>query len=232
MANEAFEIGRATNQPDALMMWGIQSAFARRYGGDVDENLIELTRRTVAAYPQMLLWQASVAQFEAEFGSREVASVILDEAVESRLEHLSWDPSRLTALAFYADASARLGRTDAAQLIYELLEPWHKHFIWCAGACGYGHVRLWLGLLATTLGRDAEADEHVTFSVRFSEDQRLPLWAARSHLAQAEALAARGDRDSASEHSARALELAREHGYGNIERGAAALIGTRSPVET
>ena len=224
MANEVFEIGRATDQPDALMMWGIQTSFARRYGGDVSEKLIELTRRTAAAYPQMLLWQASLAQFEAEFGSQEAAAVILDEAVETRLAHLWRDPSRLTALAFYADAAARLVRTDAAQLVYKLLEPWREHFIWGAGACGYGHVRLWLGLLAATLGRDAEADEHLAFSIRFSEENALPLWAARSHLAQAEALAARGEREPAREHAARALELATEHGYGNIEAPAASLL--------
>jgi hypothetical protein len=223
MAHEAFEISRAAGQPDALMFWGIQTAFARRYGGDVDEKLIGLTRRTVAAYPQMLVWRASLAQFEAEFGSQEAAAAILDEAVESGLEHLEWVAARLVALAFYADAAARLARTDAAALIYDLLAPWREQFIW-DGSCGYGPVRLWLGLLAETLGRGAEADEHLAFSIRFSEENRLPLWAARSHLAQAEALAARGEREPAREHAARALELARDHGYGNIEAPAAALL--------
>ena len=210
---------------------GIQTAFARRYGGDVSEKLIELTRRTVAAYPDMLVWQASLAQFEAEFGSAETAAAILDEAVESRLERLEWDLNRLTALAFYADAAARLGRTDPARLIYELLEPWREQFVW-HGTCGYGHVRLWLGLLAATLGRHDEADEHLAFSIRFSEQSGLPLWAARSHLGRAELMADRGDRESTREHAGRASALAQEQGYRNIGRVAAALVATESPAET
>jgi class 3 adenylate cyclase len=231
MANEAFEIGRAAGQPDALMVWGIQTAFARRHGGDVSEELIELTRRTVSAYPQRLVWRASLAQFEAEFGSREAAAAILDDAVASRLEQLDWYSNRLAALAFFADAAARLARTDAAQLISELLEPWREQFVW-DGTAGHGHVRLWLGLLAATLGRDAEADDHLAFSIRFSEDNGLPLWAARSHLAQAKALATRGNRDFAREHAAEALELAQAHSYRGIETSAAAILAPASLAET
>ena len=54
------------------------------------------------------------------------------------------------------------------------------------------------------------------------------LWAARAHLGWAEALARRGERERAGAEAARALALAREHGYGAIERRAAALVETGS----
>ena len=104
------------------------------------------------------------------------------------------------------------------------MAPWHDQFVW-SGALGYGHVRLWLGVTAATLGRDDEADEHFAFACRFHDDNGLKLWSARSQLGWAEALADRGDRAQAQEHAFRALELARAYGYGLIEALAAPIAG-------
>jgi hypothetical protein len=57
-------------------------------------------------------------------------------------------------------------------------------------------------------------------------------WTARGHLGWAEALSARGDAAGAREHATRALELAREHGFGVFEPRAAALVETESAAGT
>ena len=98
--------------------------------------------------------------------------------------------------------------------------PWQDQFVW-SGALGYGHVRLWLGVAAATVGRHAEADEHFDFARRFHDDNGMQLWSARTHLGWAESLAARGETTRAQEHGSRALELARTYGYGLIEQLAA-----------
>ena len=108
------------------------------------------------------------------------------------------------------------------------MAQWQDHFIW-SGALGYGHVRLWLAVTAATLGRDDEADEHFAFACRFHDDNGLRLWAARSHLGWAEALADRDEHAPARAHGRRALELARTYGYGLIE-GLAAPIVSGTPV--
>ena len=100
------------------------------------------------------------------------------------------------------------------------MAPWQDQLVW-SGALGYGHVRLWLGVAATTLGRYDEADEHFAFACRFHETHGLRLWSARSHLGWSEGLAARRDWEQAKEHASRALELARTHGYGLVETLAA-----------
>jgi len=145
--------------------------------------------------------------------------------VENGFARVGWDTLRLVALSFYSEAATRLREVDAAALVHEQLAPWQDHFVW-SGALGYGHVRLWLGMAAATLGRDDEADEHLEFACRFHEENGLRLWSARSELGRAEALAARGDRARAQEHAARALELSRAHGYGLIEALAAPIVGT------
>jgi hypothetical protein len=168
----------------------------------------------------MAVWPAATAHYCALFGDRDEARALLDDAVASRLEHVGWDTLRLVALSFYADAASRLDAREAAALVHELMAPWHDQFIW-GGALGYGHVRLWLGETAATMGRHRDADEHFAFACCFHDDNGLTLWSARSHLGWSEALAARGERARAKEHASRASELARAHGYGLIEALAA-----------
>jgi hypothetical protein len=58
----------------------------------------------------------------------------------------------------------------------------------------------------------------------------VQLWAAYAHLCWGEALANRGEATRSREEGARALELAREYGYGAFEDRAAALVAGRSTV--
>jgi hypothetical protein len=224
LGRQALELGTLAGQPDALQVFGELRAFVRTYQGRGDAQLIELSRQATDMYPRMAVWPASTAQYEAHFGNREVARSLLEEAVASGLEGVGWDTLRLVALSFYADAASRLQAPEAAALVHELMAPWQDQFIW-GGALGYGHVRLWLGVAAATMGHDDEADEQFAFACRVHDDNGLRLWSARSHLGWAESLATRGDRVQAQEHATRALELARAHGYGLIEGLSAPIAG-------
>lgn len=220
LARMGRDAGAAAGQPDAVRVYGEQRALVRTYQGRGDERLIELSRQSSVAYPRMAVWAAAQADYEAHFGRPEVAAAILRSAVESRLERVGWDLLRLVTLAFYADAAARLRAVDAAALVHELMAPWSDQVVW-SGACGYGHVRMWLGVLAATLRRDTEADGHFDFACQFHREHEFRLWDARSHLGWAEALADRGEHRRAQEHASRALDLARANGYGLIEALAA-----------
>src|SRR5262245_9468135 len=231
LAREARDLGEVAGQPDALQVFGEHRALVRTYQGRGDQQLIELSRRAAEAHPRMAVWTASTALYEAYFGNRETARALLRDAVESGLEQVGWDILRLVTLAFYSEAASRLHAADAAALVYELMEPWQDQCVW-SGANGYGHMRLWLGVAAATLGRAGEADEHFAFACRFHDDNGLRLWSARSQLGWAESLAARGDRARAQEHASRALELARTHGYGLIEALAAPIVGVGDVAHT
>ena len=227
LARQALELGNLAGQPDALQIFGEHRALLRMYQGRGDEQLIELSRQAAGLHPRMAVWAASTALYETYFGSEAAARSLLRAGVENGFERVGWDTLRLVAFAFYADAASRLRALDAADLIHEQMAQFQDHFIW-SGAVGYGHVRLWLGVTAATLGRDEEADEHLAFACRFHDDNGLRLWSARSHLGWAEALAARGGRAAAQEHVQRALGLARTYGYGLIEGLAAPLAGIDS----
>lgn len=155
----------------------------------------------------------------------------MQEAASDRFDHVPWDSVRTTALALYADAAAQSRCSEAAPILYELLEPWADQL---AGTevLPYGHVQMYLGELADAAGWPERADEHLDFASRFHDEYGMRLWAANSHLAWASSLARRGDGARARKHGAQALELARANGYGEIEKRAAALMSAEVSAET
>ncbi len=229
LAEEALQIGSDAGQPDALMIYGGQLAQIRPYQGR-GEKVVELVKESVRAYPGLPGWSAYLAQLYCWVGRTADAATILEAAAEDGFAHLPHDEVRALALAAYAEVASQVGARNAAAALYELLEPWANQILWNGGVT-FGHVRMYLGLLAATLGLDERADEHFAATCDFQEQKSMLLWAARAHLGWADALARRGERERAGAEAARALGLAREHGYGAIERRAAALIETGSPVQ-
>jgi class 3 adenylate cyclase len=229
LAERAFAIGQEAEQPDAVLVYGAQLSFARRYQGRGQE-VIAVLEQSVSAYPNLAAFRAALASSLCWLDRRVEASALVEEAASDRFKHILPGPDKSAALALYADAAAQTGLAEAASILYELTEPWSEQIV-SAYMQGYGHARMWLGLLAACMGEHERTDQHLAFACEFQEANGLPLWAARAHLGWAEALDRRGDVARASQHAGRALELSREHGYGGIEERAAALPGAQSPTE-
>jgi class 3 adenylate cyclase/tetratricopeptide (TPR) repeat protein len=228
LAEEALQIGSDAGQPDALMIYGAQLAQIRPHQGRTGK-MVQLVEESMKAHPGIPAWRAGLAQIYCWVGRTAEAAAILEEAAADGFVHLPHDEERATALALYAEVASEVGARDAAAALYELIEPWADQILWNGGVT-YGHVRTYLGLLAATLGLDERADEHFALACDIQEKKGMLLWAARARLGWAEALAERGERERAGAEAARALALAREHGYVAIERRAAALVETGSPT--
>ena len=222
----AFQIGQEAGQPDAVLAYGAALTYARLYQGRGQE-VIEMLEQSVSAYPAIAAWRAGLALVLCYLDREVEAAKILEQAAGDRFEHIATDTATLTALALYADAAVQTDSSGPAAILYELIEPWADQIIW-NGLTGYGHARMWLGLLAGVMEDQEQADQHLAFACDFQETHGLLLWAARAHLGWAEALAGRGDAARAREHAARALELSQEHGFGLFEERAAALVDAQS----
>jgi tetratricopeptide (TPR) repeat protein len=229
LAERAFAIGEEAGQPDAVLVYGAQLSFARRYQGHGQESIAVL-EQSVNAYPGLPVFRAALASALCWLDRGVEAAAILEKARADRFEHIPLGSVKVSTLALYADAASLTGDAAAASILYRLFEPWADQFVWTATQ-GYGHARMYMGLLAAVLGEHENADQHFDFACEFHESNGLPLWAARAHLGWAEALAARGDAAATQEHAARALELSREHGYGVFEPRAAALFGAHLTAE-
>jgi tetratricopeptide (TPR) repeat protein len=222
----AFQIGQEAVEPDAVLAYAAALQQARIYQGRAQE-IIEMMEQSVSAYPAIAAWRAGLASTLVYLDRGAEAAKILEQAASDRFEHIAPDTATLTALALYADAAVLTDSSGPASILYELIEPWADQVVW-NGTIGYGHVRMWLGLLAACTGDHEQTDRHLAFACDFQETNGLLLWAARAHLGWAQALTGRGETTRAREHAARALELSREHGFGAFEARAAALVEAQS----
>jgi class 3 adenylate cyclase/tetratricopeptide (TPR) repeat protein len=229
LAEWALQIGTDAAQADAFMVYGAQFAEICVQQGRGDE-IVEVVEENVEANPGIPGWRAGLAHVYCWLGRTEEGGAILQEAAKDRFDHVPWDQFRSSALTLYADAASQAGVRDAAAPLYELLEPWAEQIVWNGGTT-YGHVRTYVGLLAATLGWDDLADKHLGLASQILEEKRMLLWASRTRLGWAEALAGQGETERAQAQAARALALAREHGYGAIERRAAAVVETGSAAK-
>jgi class 3 adenylate cyclase len=222
----AFQIGQEAGQPDAVLAYAAALTHARIHQGRAAE-IIEMMEQSVSAYPAIAAWRAALALILFYLDRGVEATKILEQAASDRFEHITPNSATLTALALYANAAVETDSSGPASILYELIEPFADQVVW-NGIIGYGHARMWLGLLAACMGDHEQADQHLAFACDFQETNGLLLWAARAHLGWAEALAGRGDAARAREHAARALELSCEYGFGLFEERAAALVEAQS----
>ncbi len=226
LAEQAFQLGTDAGEPDAVLIYGAHISIIRLYQGRGGE-IIELLRQSASVFAGVPAFRADLAVNLCWLDLHDEARAILERAAGDRFEHVGSTSATLTALALHAEVAFQTSDARIAAILYELLEPFADQVVW-NGASGYGHVRMYLGLLAAALGEHQRADEHLQFADEFHETNDVPLWAARGQLGWAEALAARGDAAAARDHAARALELSREHRYGAFEPRAAALVETES----
>ncbi len=163
--------GRRPDNPTPSLPTPPRSQQARIYQGRAQE-IIEMMEQSVSAYPAIAAWRAGLASILCYLDRGAEAAKILEQAASDRFEHIAPNSATLTALALYADAAVLTDSSGPASILYELIEPWADQVVW-NGVIGYGHARMWLGLLAACMGDHEQADRALGVRVRFPGDQRL-----------------------------------------------------------
>jgi tetratricopeptide (TPR) repeat protein len=225
----AFQLGQSAGEPDAVFIYGAQLASVRAYSGR-GEEIIGMLEQSVSAYPHFAGWRAAMAHVYCLLGRHAEAAEVVEHAAAGRFQDVPRDQTYTTAIALYADAAAQTGVLEAARILYELIAPWAERTVW-NGATGFGHGRMWQGLLAAALGRDELADEHFEHSCRAQERAGSLLWSCYGRLCWAETLTRREESRRACEEASAALEVARAYGYGAFEYRAAAIISREAISE-
>lgn len=221
--DRALALGQQAEEPDALVMYAMQLSQLRTFQGRGDE-VIELLEEGVKQRPHIVGWRGGLAHAYVLLGRHAEAAEILDASLDD-LRHLPRDTSTTIALAVFAAVAGQTGAQDACAELYDLIEPWQDSLVW-SGATGLGHFRMWRALLAATLDLHERADADFAFACEFQETNAMLYWATYAHVLWGEAFAARGESKHAQAEGARALALAREHGYGSVEARAGALASS------
>ena len=227
LATHAAAVGTATGQPDAQAFFGAQLASIRRDQGRTGE-IVDLIAQAVANNPGLPAFRAVLATAYCDLDREDEARVLLDAASARRFEDLPWDIVWSTAIAQWAETSAHLAATAPAAVLYRRLLPYAGQVI-TNGVTVVGCTDHYLGLLASTLSRREEAEDHFATAAETHERIGAPIWLARTRLAWGAELARSGALDDARrarELLEGALSDARRHGCALIERRARSAMGS------
>jgi len=215
-AIQAFEVGMASGQPDAVMAFGTM-LFAVRYHQGRSGELVEQTLALADKQDNRSAWRggAALALIECDRAD-EARELALAEDFQNVPLDLVWP----VAMFLWADACSRLGLGDRAGELYELLAPFSGRLA-VSGPGVYGSIDRALGTLASTLERHEQAEGHFAAAAEIEQRLGAPLLLARTRADWARTLIARGrpeDVDRAKHMLEQAEETAERLGAEGIAR--------------
>jgi DNA-binding SARP family transcriptional activator len=178
------------------------------------EEIVEETERSVEEMPTVALLRFLVADLYCSVGRKEEAQAILDQFAETGF-YIWVDNDKLAGWCLLAEVCASLDDATHASRLYELLLPHARRNAVSHPVCAFGSVSRYLGLLASTLGRLGDADNHFEVALEMNAHIGALPWVAHTEHDYARALVARGaegDETKAVELLGDALAIARELG--------------------
>ena len=230
MSERAGNLGERAQSWNASATRKLQQFLLRRERGEL-EGLELMVRDLPHAFPSPLVHRCVLAYVCARLGDAAAASTVVDELVRRDLADWHVDSEWLFSVTLLAEAGAILGNCDHAALLYDLLLPYRRLNAVAPIEAALGSASRALGMLATVLGRFADAASHYDHALRMNTNMDAHPWIAHTEHDYARMLAARdrtGDYERALELTRNSLERYRSLGMDSFAREAARLERTLS----
>jgi DNA-binding CsgD family transcriptional regulator/tetratricopeptide (TPR) repeat protein len=210
-AERSREWGRLLSGRDASGIYGIQMFNVRREQGRLSE-FAPVVGVLVAGERSGGSWRPGLAALLAELGMVDEAR---RELVRVRREGLA--PFRKTlwlgSLAYLVDAARAVDDRSMAELVYPELLPLAGASVMIGhGVACLGSADRYLGMLAATLGRTAEAEERFVAAAELERLMGATTWLAHTAYEHGRTLVERGDAGHAAPLLAEAALLAESVG--------------------
>ena len=200
LANQALVAAEAAGNWNGITSSRVQLGWCWKDVGLAADRAAEVERfvqKEVLSRPlsggAAAVWNGNLALFMAEAGDEARAHRYLGRVADCDDSQLTGNVDGRSAAALAAEACALLGDERLAPRLYELLLP-RDGFCIVGGRGVYfrGAAARYLGLLAATQGRWADAVRHHEQALETNTRAQAPPWIARSMLDLARALRARG----------------------------------------
>ena len=222
LAEEARRAGARAEQPLASQYYGVQLTQIRGLQGRSGE-LLPAVRELAERFPGIPAWRTALIRLAARSGDLELGRRELERLAPDDFSVISRDANWLAAAALVGEATATLGDARRSGWLYEELLPYEGLVVAVAraGGCG-GPVDRILGLLAGTMGRQADAERHLRAALEISGRMGDSPALATTRADLAELLLRGGDREQALPLLTESLSAARGMGArGLVDRALA-----------
>ena len=223
-ATEAFTVGQASGQPDALSLYWGQLSQIRGMQGRGGE-MIDAVAQAVDAMPANGTARLGLAMLLSHADRGAEAAEVLAPELESGFASIRRDLTWSGGMHMCAETVAVLDRPAAAAELYAQLAP-YGDVLPCNSVVVFEVLHWGLGRLASSLGRYGEAELHFAQAEAVHRRLGARYFLARTHWAWAEMLVARGqaeDTARARDLAGRAAVEASTLGYGRVETQARSL---------
>ena len=227
LVQQELAIGQGVQDPNVAQSFGVQMGTLRREQGRVQE-LEAAVKGFAEQYPAVPAWRAGLALLYGEVGREEEARTEFEHVATNDFADLPRDALWITAVTYLSEVCAFLGDSGRAATLYVLLGP-HANRCVVVGlvpiVC-FGSAARNLGLLAATMSRWEEAEQHFEEALEMNTKMRARPWIAHTQYDYAKMRLSRaepGDREKALELLTPALDTAQELGMKRLMEQALAL---------
>ena len=209
LIQEALEAGPGSRGLDMGWFWVVRVqawALAREQGrlGEVRRDI----ERLVDDYPMVSYLHPVLASLYGELGCAADALERFERLARHDFTDLPFDSDWLFQVSLLSDVCTFLGDTQRAAKLYELLLPYAGCNVLTYPELSLGSASRYLGLLASTLSRWAEAERHFDAAIEMNAQMGARPWSSHTQQDYARMLLVRGeptDREPALELIAGAL---------------------------
>jgi tetratricopeptide (TPR) repeat protein len=220
LAQASYEVASETGQGEAFSFYAGQLFNVRYFQGRLQEMLPLLDQVAKEDLGLPAFW-AAVALGHALQGDRDRARTLVDEELARGFD-VPYDANWMTGMSVWCEAVAELGHAPAADVLFERLSPWPE-LMQIGSVVSTPGVAHSLARLATVLGRTQDAERYFDIALAMHRGLESPFLTAHTMCVWAEAIQS-VDPDRARAMATDSLKLARQHGFGNIEARASALV--------
>src|SRR5262249_22622486 len=149
----------------------------------------------VLQHQEVVALRAGLIPYAVASGRLDEARAQLAALTRDDLAIVKDDASYPGVLCMLAEAAVGLGASDDCDRLLPRLRPFGGLFVALPGFVGFvGAADRYLGMLTARLGRAAESDALFESAIELEERMKAPAYVARTTLAYAKELAARGER--------------------------------------
>ncbi len=191
LAQRALQFGQRIGTENAISAYGMQMFTIRREQGQL-HTLAPIIQRFVEQNPASATWRPGLALIYSELGWQPAARSVLEELAVDNFAGIARDAFWVSTIAYLSEVCAALGDANRAAILYPLLLPHQDRtvVVGLATAC-FGAVARFLGLLAMTLARWEDAEQHFSAALALNAHMGARPWLAHTQHQYAVMLLAR-----------------------------------------